>query len=918
MRFDPKTGTIVDDEQITASQAVMEKPGGMTYAEERAWAAGQESQKQLDLYEEAKLGKRDAIAQDPGQFFDELGNIAGNTFFGLATDAMDLVAGVGDIAVQTGSLLTGNGFDANEIFNDSDNPWTQWRRQEFAYTTDAGAAVGNLSRMASMLVGMPAFGIKGAAMLPKAAKLLKVPGAAKAAGALDKADDFLKASRLGKGQQAALGVLEEAGSKAGKIAKADDWLNATYKAVATADKGGEVTKWWGSVKDSTKALTQLTREKGRVRTLAEAVAWDAFAAFNVYGEGDYEFDETLNDMLASNGLPSIPGLTTSATDSGLVLKIKQMTEGLLMGGVINAALDMSRVYRFSRAFSKADAAEKELIVKAFNADAQEIGTSIAKSLEFDPRTVDMGPGLRTYQPATVPYQAPYGPFGAPQGPAAPALQGPQQIAPPLSQVDQLIAQAESQRIANRLQVDMDTIDRVQADQAIDDLMPPSAGGNPAADQFSQAQQFDQTVADATPPQLDNPALAQFQQQGPRPVDAFSPPEEIKAAVQMDLQSFDMTELLPEQVIITAILDKLVQILPQKRVDRLDYVKKFAPRANSTGTIDAVDSIWMNSIANQSLEEGWGAIDSNTMDIKFNRQAALDFDKGELEAKKAAAWDEATAVEQFNAKPVQQADEAVQPAQADDAAEAVGDVEADPAFENAARNEATAETEIQQLEASEAARLSDPQARSISGELTDEEVVREFNGRQLADVEVPTVQKAEGRGWEVIGPDGEVIDTAPTKKAAVKKAEAEAKKAQDAEVAAARQKQADGTPEAVEVGIGDPIAESTVMGKVKLTGRQMQSVNELIPSLKSQFNPEQVARTAKNFDLTLTEMGQLAEAISQKLAAGGLDRNETKVLKNVLDKLDTSSKVLQEQARLKAHAVDIDVQTNRFLTHGDNC
>ena len=46
----------------------------------------------------------------------------------LGTDYVDLGLGLTDMAVQSASAATGNGFDVNEVFNDANNPLTQARQ----------------------------------------------------------------------------------------------------------------------------------------------------------------------------------------------------------------------------------------------------------------------------------------------------------------------------------------------------------------------------------------------------------------------------------------------------------------------------------------------------------------------------------------------------------------------------------------------------------------------------------------------------------------------------------------------------------------------------------------------------------------------------------------------------------------------
>ena len=96
-------------------------------------------------------------------------------------------------------------------------------------------------------------------------------------------------------------------------------------------------------------------------------------------------DETFTDFLDEMGMPTIPLFQTSVRDTGLEAKFKQMGDGLLLGGIISSIWDTARIYRFSRAFQRADDAEKKLIIKALNEEGERLGGSVAR-LRIRPTT----------------------------------------------------------------------------------------------------------------------------------------------------------------------------------------------------------------------------------------------------------------------------------------------------------------------------------------------------------------------------------------------------------------------------------------------------------------------------------------------------------------------------------------------------
>ena len=109
----------------------------------------------------------------------------GNAGAALGTDYVDLGLGLTDIAVQSASAATGNGFDVNEIFNDANNPLTQARRDIFKTETEAGQAVSDVLRVGVALLTLPKTAIAGAA---KGIKLLTLGRGAGVANTLMKFD----------------------------------------------------------------------------------------------------------------------------------------------------------------------------------------------------------------------------------------------------------------------------------------------------------------------------------------------------------------------------------------------------------------------------------------------------------------------------------------------------------------------------------------------------------------------------------------------------------------------------------------------------------------------------------------------------------------------------------------------------------
>ena len=185
------------------------------------------------------LDDRPLFAETPGQFVGDLWKSVANPATALLTDYVDLGHGLVDIAGQTGSLISGNGFDGSKVFDDSDNPLTKARIDGFRSETKAGQFVNTTARVVVALATLPKLALKGLAMPLKLIRKAPVVGglAGKGAQGILAADKALKATRTGtKATTTALNAIQKGAptSKVAKLANADDWLKLTYKDVVNA------------------------------------------------------------------------------------------------------------------------------------------------------------------------------------------------------------------------------------------------------------------------------------------------------------------------------------------------------------------------------------------------------------------------------------------------------------------------------------------------------------------------------------------------------------------------------------------------------------------------------------------------------------------------------------------------------------
>ena len=211
----------------------------------------------------------------------------GNAGTALGTDYVDLGLGLTDIAVQSASAATGNGFDVNEVFNDANNPLTQARQDIFKTETQAGKVTSDILRVGVALLTLPKTAIAGAA---KGIKILTLGRGAGVANTLMKFDKSLKAARGSQVVTKAADITAKAvkGKDATRAAKlirdGDDLMRASFKELGRLGALGDEAKdaWRGTES----IVSKLAGKKLSFRNFGEALFWDAFVAFNAAGEGD--------------------------------------------------------------------------------------------------------------------------------------------------------------------------------------------------------------------------------------------------------------------------------------------------------------------------------------------------------------------------------------------------------------------------------------------------------------------------------------------------------------------------------------------------------------------------------------------------------------------------------------------------------
>ena len=880
MQFNPETGEwdYGDEPEIqqAATAVAEERP---TFLSEKEYQRRQLKANESSSPAVATVADdRPLIAETPGQAIGDLAKSIVNPVVAFGTDYVDLGHGLVDILGQTGSLISGNGFDGSKIFDDSDNPLTEARIDAFRSETQAGQFVNTTARVVFALATLPKLALKGLAMpLRLISKAPAVGGlAAKGAKGLLAADDAIKATRTGtKATTTALNAIQKGAptSKVAKLANADDWLKLTYKDVVNA--GVEGQQFAFGMRTVERAAKGLTKGKASIRNVSEALAWDAFVAFNTAGEGNPMLDETMTDMFQDLGLPNIPIFRTSLADTGLEAKFKQMGEGLIFNPIVESVMNIARIARFSKAFKNAPDAERALIIKAFNEEGERLGKGIANLEQL---------------------QLP----GAGQSSAARQIDN-------YSLLDESLGQVDKVRIQNQLS---------QETQA--NLL--------KQEQLSQAAQLGRQTTDivSSPGGELGPVGGPIE---PVNVQVMRPPEPT-ITPQTLRRGFDqyVRERFGEAGFEPELLDTVKRLMPRNRVDAIDFFEKFPLRYNGIGTMGASDSISSNYMIARGMTEGWMTVDSDML-LMYNRKLAFDFDRNEFALKQASALDEADEIARYNARLQEGATDpatgAVQkgldPETADarkatneyddfEARPEAGGQVSDPALVEAKRREALAATEEAGATAAEQQQQMIDAAAAYADIGSDRQVVAEMLNLDVDNLPQYQIGKVGNRQYQILDEAGESIDgrNYSTLKAARKGAEIAQKEQIKGYVAQARAAAARSSDQLVSASFGTTISDSElVRGVVKLTKRQGEVLSELGIPLNQ-----------LDLDLSQAELSGMSSSVRQLLESSS--GSQRQVLNNILKRIDQKVTELGPAARL---AVEVDktiTSAQKFLKDGEIC
>ena len=615
---------------------------------------------------------RPLIAKDPGQFVSEFGKIVGNSATALATDTVDLGLGLVDVARAAAAPVTGDDFRWNQVFDDSDNPLTKWRRQTFRMETELGQAASNLVRIGTAF-----------ALFPKMAGRALLGGAVKGAAV---AEDVGKVASKGRQIATSIGRLLEpmkpeavtaalktvrateltsrAGKRAGRIAQGDEYLYATLRDYNRAARGalkvndaGKAEVLAGTVDRWTAlkvAAGKYTPNADKIKNFAQFAAWDAFVAFNVAGEGDYTMDETFGDMLEDSNNPYLRGIGrltgTTAEMGALEVKGKQMLEGLVLGGIVESAFHYYRISRYVNAFQKATPTERAAIISAFEGEAENIGVGISKSMgETDnifSRAVPVpkakpGPGVMTpQQPTNAELKAQFFAGRSPTGQGLSSLG--QRLLPPANGSTQEVAPVVSDGIKRTLRVwegPQQPVRFNMGEEPERELRLREVPEGPV--RFNMGEEPKRTLR-----VWEGPTKFNMGEDVERELTSLPDWEgEYKSAFAIDayIAARQALKGLADtasgvQGLFDSVLGAAKNLIPKNRVSSIEVLQKIGVKLNDAGTQPVADAALTNFIQERGLKEGWIQLDPDTFTMSVRRDIASELDAGDAAVRQADALD----------------------------------------------------------------------------------------------------------------------------------------------------------------------------------------------------------------------------------------------------------------------------------------
>ena len=453
---------------------------------------------------------------------------------------------------------------------------------------------------------------------------------------------------------------------------------------------------------------------------------------------------------------------------------------------------------------------------------------------------------------------------------------------------------------------------------------------------------------------------------PRPPSAVVTPQTIKNAFARDAyQVWQEAQQLTFQDVGEGTMKSLAELragvrrlMPQSRVDAVEYAMRFPVQKNAMGVIPASDSVWSNFISQKALSEGWARIDPDTLELYYNRKLAYELDYGEAVTKQAQALDEFDALNSYQDAPIDIA-ESYRAAQQEnplpiDAAQSqkVAAAETDPvaaydqweARQAAMKGQADTAAEamkaadqVDAITAAEEVRLTAAERMKLSGNEEPRQIVREMLGIDLDTAVNAEVVKADTtRGWNVFDQNGEQLNQSrfPTKRLADSFAEKENAQFREQLTNRARQMAKDGEEVAVNLTMELPL-DNTVKGSLTLTDAQEAAIKGAMPELDRMldqayidslnstpgtafYNVNTVLPKRRTFELTQQQLSNLGEVLQGKINDGTVKGGALRSMRSLVEKINRQTLELSPKVRAQKAVNDLLANVEQYGKHGEFC
>jgi len=452
---------------------------------------------------------------------------------------------------------------------------------------------------------------------------------------------------------------------------------------------------------------------------------------------------------------------------------------------------------------------------------------------------------------------------------------------------------------------------------------------------------------------------------PRPPTPVVTPQTIKSAFARDAyRVWQQAEQLTFQDVGDGVMksfDELragvKRLMPQSRVDAVEYAMRFPVQQNAIGVIPASDSVWSNFISQKALSEGWARVDPDTLELYYNRKLAYELDHGDAVTKQAQALDDFNAVKSYQETPIDTA-ESFKAAQQEnplpiDAAQTqrVAAAETDPVaaydqWEARQASKGQADTaaaamkaadQVDAINAAEEVRLTAAEKVKLSGKEDPRQIVREMLGMDLETAVNAEVVKADTtRGWNVIDRNGEQLNQSrfPTKRLANSFAEKENAQFKDQLTNRARQMMKDGEDVAVNPTMEAPL-DNTVKGSLTLTDAQEAAIKGAMPELDKMldkayidslnsaegtafYNVNTMLPKRRTFELTQHQLSSLGEVLQSRINDGSVTGGALRSLRSLVEKIDRQTLELGPKVRAQKAVDDLLANVDQYAKHGEFC